>query len=144
MRRRYRPGMKWFGLFAATALAPWVFTPAAAAQLTSFTSPSGNIGCIMDQDWVRCDIAERSWSPPPRPADCPSVTGYGQGIEMRGAGPAEFVCAGDTTLHSGPSLPYGHTNAVDGLSCASAPTGMTCTNRDNHGFTISRDVYRLF
>lgn len=44
--------------------------PEVIADLVSFTSPSGNVGCYLDQTTVRCDISERDWSPPPRPADC--------------------------------------------------------------------------
>lgn len=43
---------------------------------TGFTSPSGNIGCMIDPSSARCDITDRDWVPPPRPADCPSATGY--------------------------------------------------------------------
>ena len=140
----YRRGMLRAVLIAALVTGPWVCAPVASADLSGFTSPSGNIGCITADDGVRCDIQERDWSPPPRPADCPSETGYGQGIDLPVSGLPEFVCAGDTTLNSGPVLPYGHSTSAAGLTCASSPAGMTCTNRDSHGFTISRQAYRLF
>ena len=44
--------------------------PEAVTDLVGFTSPSGNVGCFVDSANVRCDISERDWSPPPRPADC--------------------------------------------------------------------------
>ncbi|MFN8226089.1 MAG: DUF6636 domain-containing protein [Mycobacterium sp.] len=123
------------GVFAA---------PVAAADLESFTSPSGNIGCIMDAEYLRCDIAEREWSPPPRPTDCPSFTGYGQGISMDPHGPAAFVCAGDTTLHAGPALGYGQTQRAGGFTCASDEAGVRCANADGHGFRLSRQSYSIF
>ena len=48
----------------------------------SFTSPSRNIGCMIDASGVRCDIQQRYWDPPRRPRDCPPATGYGQGITL--------------------------------------------------------------
>ena len=130
-------------LIAAAALAMGT-APAAAADLDSFTSPSGNIGCIIYEEYLRCDIAERDWSPPPRPADCPSFTGYGQGIGMDAHGPATFVCAGDTTLNSGPALGYGQTHTDAGFVCTSEPAGLRCTNADGHGFQLAREAYDLF
>ena len=118
--------------------------PTAGADLVGFTSPSGNIGCILSDGTVRCDVAERDWAPPPRPSDCPDFTDYGQGITLGTTGRASFVCAGDTALGSGPALPYGQFEAGGGVSCTSEPSGMRCSNSDGHGFTISRQDYTLF
>lgn len=43
-----------------------------------FTTPSGNISCIIDNEWpkpyVRCDLNEATFTPPPRPStDCHGV-----------------------------------------------------------------------
>ena len=116
----------------------------ASADLVGFTSPSGNIGCILSDGTVRCDVGERDWAPPPRPSDCPDFTDYGQGITLGTTGRASFVCAGDTALGSGPALPYGQFEAGGGVSCTSEPSGMRCSNSDGHGFTISRQAYTLF
>jgi hypothetical protein len=35
----------------------------AATHLVGFTSPNGNVGCIIDSAYVRCDVAERDWPP---------------------------------------------------------------------------------
>ena len=117
---------------------------APVAGADGFTSPSGNIACVLAEDSVRCDIAERDWSPPPQPASCPDFTDYGQGISLRPTGPASFVCAGDSTLGNRPVLPYGQFRAGGGMSCNSEPSGMRCSNSDGHGFTISRQAYTLF
>jgi hypothetical protein len=129
---------------AALAGATMLGAPVAAADSIGFTSPSGNIGCLITDDLLRCDIAERDWSPPPRPADCPDVVGYGQGILIHQYGPARFVCAGDTTMGFGSPLPYGQFQAGGGMSCTSEPAGMRCSNSDGHGFTLSRQGYQLF
>ncbi|BBZ04878.1 hypothetical protein MCHIJ_43150 [Mycolicibacterium chitae] len=131
-------------VLAACLLGTLATAPAAGADIEFFTSPSGNIGCFIEPGYVRCDINERTWAPPPRPADCPSQTGYGQGISLDAHGPAEFVCAGDTTLGAGSALPYGQFHASGGLSCNSEPAGMRCSNSDGRGFTISREAYDLF
>ena len=123
--------------------AMWL-APTAGAEYVGFTSPSGNIGCILGDDSVRCDIAERDWAPPPRPADCPDVVNFGQGITLPATGPAQFVCAGDTALGGGPVLPFAQFQAGGGMSCNSEPSGMRCSNSDGHGFTISRQAYTLF
>ena len=52
------------------------------AHLGSFRSPSGNIGCVLVGGTARCDIERRSWRPPPRPAACPDIVDFGQGLEI--------------------------------------------------------------
>jgi hypothetical protein len=111
-----------------------------------FQSPSGNIGCAMVGGVARCDIGQRDWSPPPRPSSCSDVTDYGQGLEVSRSGPADVVCAGDTTRDpSAPKLPYGTGSQVGDFICVSRPTGITCTDRFNgHGFFVSIQAYKLF
>jgi hypothetical protein len=94
---------------------------------------------------VRCDIKNRSWNPPPRPASCPSEVDFGQGIEV-GSGPARFVCAGDTALNpSAPKLADGEGTETGDLACTATADLVACTNRaTRHGFTISSASYKLF
>ncbi|MGU3500507.1 hypothetical protein [Mycobacterium sp. C31M] len=114
-------------------------------ELTGFQSPSGNVGCSIDVDMVRCDIAERNWAPPPRPADCHPNVGSGQGLMVWAAGTSEVVCAGDTTLGYGEVLPYGDAIQAGRLQCDSTETAMRCFDRDTkHGFSLSREGYELF
>lgn len=119
------------------------------AKLTGFYSPSGNVGCKISPTGVRCDIDQRNWSPPPRPADC--TLDYGQGISMAIGEPAHFVCAGDTARvlppygGAGEPLAYGETITAGPIRCESAESGMTCRDAgSSHGFSISREVYQLF
>ena len=126
----------------ATALAA---AGPAAADTSFFTSPSGNIYCVIDPGQARCDIRDRDWSPPPRPADCSSYTGYGQGIAIQPGGPAQFVCAGDTTYNDNGALAYGNSISAGSLTCTSEVYGMSCRdNGSGHGFTLSRRGYLLF
>lgn len=110
---------------------------------TAFTSPSGNVGCYLDASMARCDIRDRSWAPPLRPASCEYA--YGQGMTLSPGRPAEFVCAGDTALGSGAELGYGDSITAGTLRCESADTGITCRDtKTRHGFAISRQAYHLF
>ena len=112
-------------------------------ELTGFVSPSGNVSCMLDADWARCDIIDRDWSPPPRPADC--EFDYGQGISLAPAEQAQFVCAGDTAFGADEVLPYGESITAGVLRCESAQSWITCRDvRTGHGFSISREAYRLF
>ncbi|MCV6980694.1 hypothetical protein H7I53_10745 [Mycolicibacterium pulveris] len=117
--------------------------PDAHAELIGFTSPSGNIGCMMDASQVRCDIRERDWAPPPPPPDCPYD--YGQGLSLHAGGTATFVCAGDTALAGGGPLAYGQSHTDGVLRCDSAMSGITCRDVETgRGFSISREGYRFF
>ena len=130
------------GLALATA-APARFD--ARVQLHSFQTPSGNIACMaVDEDgrWeLRCDIGERDWRGPSA-RDCELDSGDSVGLLP--AGRPFWVCHGDTVLHSGPVLGYGSTWRAGPFACVTARTGVTCRNRAQHGFTLSRASYRLF
>ena len=113
------------------------------SEMTGFVSPSGNVSCMIDADWARCDIIDRDWSPPPRPADC--EFDYGQGISLAPREPAQFVCAGDTAFGADEVLPYGESITAGALRCESAESWITCRDvHTGHGFSISREAYRLF
>ena len=122
-------------------------TPARSAlHLAFFRSPTGNIGCVIAEGIARCDIRDRSWSPPPRPRSCSDETDYGQGLIVGTSGRAHFVCAGDTALNpNGSALPYGRDTEVDGLTCHSATDGITCRSTGTgRGFLLNRERYRIF
>src|SRR5581483_512361 len=120
--------------------------PKPARHLSTFESPSGNIGCVIAGGQARCDIRQRNWSPPPKPPGCPPVVGFGQGMLVDDHGVGHFVCAGDTALDpSAPKLGYGAATVVAQFKCTSAFVGMTCTDTNTgHGFFLSRQGYRSF
>jgi hypothetical protein len=123
--------------------APDTAEPEAITDLKGFTAPSGNVGCFIDSNNVRCDISERDWSPPPRPVDC--EFDYGQGITLSPGEKPEFTCAGDTTLGGGEPLAYGQSISKGTLQCDSAESGITCRDTNaGHGFSIAREAYTLF
>lgn len=60
-------------------------------------------------------------------------------------GRGRYTCAGDTTLHQGPRLAYGHSITLGRLRCTSLTSGVRCTNRvTRHGFALSRARVLLF
>jgi hypothetical protein len=121
-------------------------TAVQTVHLSSFRSPSGNIGCIIVDGGARCDISKRNWSPPPRPASCSTVVDFGQGLAVNPSGRGRFVCAGDTTRDpQATPLAYGEDSTVGSVTCASRTEGITCTNTNTrHGFFIAVQGYRIF
>lgn len=112
-------------------------------ELTLFGSPSANIGCALDDREARCDLAERSWDPPPPPDDC--ELDWGQGISVTSEGQSQFVCAGDTTLGADRVLPYGERLRAGELLCASTREGMACVHLGTGGgFRVARESYELW
>ena len=112
-------------------------------ELTGFLSPSGNVGCKIAPAGVGCNILERDWSPPPRPADC--RWDY-ERIAISPGEPAHFVCAGDSARDSAdPPLAYGEAITAGPIRCESAQSGVTCRDVESgRGFSISREAYQLF
>ena len=130
---------------AAAVVATLALRPAPRAELYSFQTPSGNIGCMADDEegWaLRCDIQEREWKSPPRDPDCD--LDWGSGLDLGATGRAHWICAGDTVLRQGAVLGYGSTWRAGPFTCTSERTGVTCRNRAQHGFFLSRASYRLF
>ena len=92
---------------------------------------------------ARCDISERDWSPPSRPADC--EFDHGQGISLSPGRKPTFVRAGDTALGGGQPLAYGTSISVGVLQCDSTQSGITCRDTaTGRGFAISREAYQVF
>lgn len=112
-------------------------------QPTWFQTPSGYIGRVMGAgDGARCDILRWTYTPPPRPADCPLDWGYA--LEVRLGARAMFACASDTVGNAPDVPPYGHAAAIDGITCTSQETGVRCETDDRHGFALSAENYELF
>jgi hypothetical protein len=111
--------------------------------LKSFQSPTGNIGCAMTADFVRCDIVEKDWEAQ-RPEGCPGDSDFGQGLTLSATGQAEVVCAGDTVLDQGaPVLDYGSRSQIGPITCESDEEGVECSNESGGSFSLSREEYDL-
>ena len=129
----------------ATSPPPAPTAPPAGREvygLDAFQLPSGNIQCIVVDDYVGCEIGNRTWDPPPYPDDCEGE--WGDRVEMEATSPPGFACHGDTVRGNYPVLGYGTTAVAGPFRCASAKSGLTCTRNDGRGFSLARGSYRIF
>ena len=113
-----------------------------AAAGSFFQLPSRNIGCAYNANpaVLRCDI--RSGLKPQPRRRC-ELDWTGLAIAPRGR--PTPTCAGDTAiLPEAPVLSYGRTWRRNGIACRSRVTGLRCTNRSGHGFTLARQGWRIF
>ncbi len=126
-----------------TAATPSVVIETATSETSVFVTPSGNIGCGITATNARCDIGDRSWTAPPKPASC--KLDYGNGVSVDATG-AHVACAGDTLLHVTTTvLAYGHGLRNGQFLCVSQPTGVRCDDETTgHGFTLAKEAYTLF
>jgi hypothetical protein len=112
----------------------------------TFQLPSKTIGCVYStyagKNALRCDIADKS-AKRARHSDCEQA--WGLGFEMNANGNAARACGGDTVLDS--SLPVLATGTIwqrGGFTCRLEPTKLTCSNADQHGFSLSRAEQKVF
>jgi hypothetical protein len=126
----------------------WVaMSGAAAADYVEFRSPTGNISCGLYSDKagasVRCDMSELTPSYTKRPAGCDLDWGSSFAVNDKGKG--ILACVSDPAAGPGAAvLRYGQAISLGGISCVSAETGMTCTNAQGHGFSISKAQQKLY
>jgi hypothetical protein len=118
----------------------------AQSDTAGFQSPSKNISCLVFPDGqktaIRCDIAAMD-TKPKRPADCDLE--YGQAFMMDSRGGAERICYGDALTDKVlPVIGYGEVWQRGGFTCTVEQTGVTCSNADRHGFSLSRAKQELF
>lgn len=122
-------------------------TTAAPAGLAidHFTSPTGNITCMIFTDdagpSARCDLTESSIS---EQHDCGGTGIWGRSVSLVRGAPASMTCISDTVMDAGlPTLAYGDSTTVDGLTCTSRQDGMTCRDDAGHRFRLSRNDYEV-
>lgn len=122
-----------------------IVLPVMAQESLGFVSPSGNIACVIDMDYVRCDIAtmtHQDFTDPPPDCDLDYGASFGIGA---GDDKGSALCYGDTVFM--PDLPVlDYDQAIDqgGIECLSQKTGLVCTNATGHGFEISKGRQTLF
>jgi hypothetical protein len=146
MRTRVR-GAALSGVTIAIAVAVSLLSaPAESSTLKveRFRTPSGRINCgylaTSGASHLRCDISPGLRPEPRRPCPVDWV-----GITMRSTGRAAPTCAGDTIAWPGSRvLAYGSTWRRGGFVCRSRRVGLTCTNRSQRGFFLSRERWRVF
>ena len=123
-----------------------VATAQAQGGQAGFQAPSKNIACAYfdydRQNVLRCDIMEATVTAR-RPADCD--LDWGKAFEMRAKGRSTRLCYGDTVMDDTlPVLPYGEVWQRGGFTCKSEQSGVSCSNADRHGFSLSRAKQEMF
>lgn len=139
-------GVRGLGLLATIAVALAALTSSAVSaqpRMSGFKTPSGNIVCVYFAGSIRCDIGTGVRPLPRRPKDCD--VDWGQGVSLARSGRAWIVCAGDTVMFVDvPTLAYGRTWKRGDITCVSRSVGLTCRNRSERGFFLSRERTRRF
>ncbi len=129
------------GLLASVIALGGLAAPTAGA-LTQFSTPSKNVGCIGDATSLRCDIAQTSVRPPARPASC--QFDFGNYFSMSSRSRSTRACVSDTALGGRRIVAYGTSIRIGPFLCVSKTTGLRCTNRTGHGWSLSRAKITLF
>lgn len=125
---------------SSAAVGPSSTPTASPDDAVTFVSPTGNIRCVVSTQGARCDITERDWEPPAKPAGCTQRWGPGVYVNARTSG---VVCA-DDRVQGGAALEYGDAVTRGDFRCDSAQNGMRCVNtRTQRGFMLARGAYRL-
>lgn len=126
------------------------------ATTSVFSSPTGNLACSLSAVQAVCEIAVRTYSPPPPPADCD--LDHGGMLAVGTSGPGRFLCHGDTAFAQatasasggrlvapGRALAYGESITNGAFLCTSRENGMTCETADGaHGFELAQARYRVY
>ncbi|MEP6664872.1 MAG: DUF6636 domain-containing protein [Nocardioidaceae bacterium] len=120
--------------------------PHTVGAISSFLTPSHNIGCLITNDAVRCDIRKHAYRSPPKPENCNGD--YGQSIEVTRSGIGSFICVTDTVIDvRAPVLRYGTSTVVGDFGCTSTEAGIHCYYLKSdvaHGFDLSRENPALY
>jgi hypothetical protein len=149
------------GLWIAIGVAALPVVAVAHADTSStFLSPSGNIGCTMEDDaggriFAVCKVQALTWTAPPseycQQAEVPGATG-GPGSDLQllqgktpcvGPNDNQFFFPPDP-LANHSTLGYGQTRSIGSIVCVSEQAGVTCTDSSTgHFFHAASDSYQL-
>ena len=120
----------------------------AEADVWTFETPSTNIQCTVGHaasfSDITCTIIEiNGASTIPRPSNCHSD--WGHTFFMYDTGRAEVLCEPTSRSKGGyERADYGVTGQFGGFTCHSSKKGLKCSNRDGHGFFLSRRKQMVF
>jgi hypothetical protein len=126
---------------------------ASADSFGFFKTPSGKIVCQWGTDTggsIVCGVSTGLHPPIPKTgAVCQHLDYVGNRVALQATGRVQLIaCTGDAGPFGDPAhtvyLHYGKTWKVPGLSCSEAVKGLTCRNRDGHGFFLSLQSWRDF
>lgn len=110
-------------------------TPATQGVSIEFMAPSGNIGCVYTpaggtavyqtadgRAELKCDRSEPEYVR----------------VVMSETGAARIEPTDERGCCSGETIQYGQSWSEGAFTCNVGEAGLTCTNRERHGFTLSR------
>ena len=132
-----------------TTTIPWP-PPGLKAGTPILRTPSGNIECTLDPSkgfGVVCNAIKRAWTLPPKPASCEFE--WTDAVFLQPTGRPQFWCSSNAAIYTGEAwprfdFPYGASVSSGGIRCTSRVSGVTCTNREKHGFFLSRQRVEFF
>lgn len=119
---------------------------AARDSLTTFKAPGGLISCAISvpsrysDSLVRCDIRTGLNPHVRRPKGC--HYDFGSTLELRGTGKAFPGCVSDAISPVKQTLAYGSSLRRGPFICSSARAGLTCRNKQGHGFFMSKTRWK--
>lgn len=121
-----------------TAPPPRVDTPVTLGMSESFQSPSGNLGCV----YIPAGGTAVYHSPSGgAELQCDRVAPTYVRVTLYEHGAATVLnTVGDASCCGGETLAYGQRWNQGPFSCTMADTGLSCTNADLHGFSLSREA----
>jgi hypothetical protein len=144
-------------MVCAWVLALTTSSASALATIGFFTTPSGKIAC----QWtiwrvpgipfasIQCGVSTGFKPPLAGHADCKYPSNSGERVVLLFKGRSELTtCATDSgpfgDVPNTPILRNGKTWGAEGIACTESPVGLTCRNRDGHGFFLSPSRWRVF
>jgi len=109
--------------------------PDGAEDIPSFTAPSGNINCAMDENSLECSILDYSFD---TPEDCEGAAQFSVA-----EGEPEIGCGTAPGAESA-TLQYGQAATNGRFACVSSESGFECWNTETgNGFFVARASYQL-
>ena len=114
-----------------------------------FVSPSGNIACTVDDERALCGIATFEYAdkiPAAEVERCDGKVGHFLQVTAEGASLVCDTSGQDLTIDAAgkPALGYGQEESVDGFTCTSEETGMSCRHdTSGYSFSVRRAAYDL-
>ncbi|MBE6475958.1 MAG: hypothetical protein E7Z95_10425 [Actinomyces succiniciruminis] len=110
--------------------------PADAIEMAAFTTPSGNISCVLGDDSVSCTINEHDFVP--TDSSCNDSNAQAFTVSVGTDDEAEGGC-GISFSAAGASLNYGASAKNDTFACTSTEAGIECWSQvSGNGFRMSR------
>jgi len=124
-------------------LGGWAFSPPIASAW-GIESPPGNIKCGDGQRGaVVCIVEKQSFV---EARECNGLYTVSAAVSRRGRASKNEGCFSGQPFLSANSrvLPYGRSTTHNEVTCRSTKTGLRCSNRDGHGFKLSRKALQRF